>query len=57
MDAKPHTFEITISDGICTYKYDLRLTDDICIRDIYLALTDAFGVESKEGRPILTKRK
>jgi hypothetical protein len=55
-EAKEHHFDITISDGISTYRYDLPLTDDISIRDIYLVLTDAFGIEAKNGQSIALKK-
>lgn len=58
MDApKEHVFTVTISDGDCTYKYDLPLTDDIAIRDIYMVLVDAFDIkEPSKGKYVSRKK-
>lgn len=53
--SKEHNFTVTISDGLCSYEYDLPLTDEVSIRDIYLTLADAFDVEPSKGKSVKKK--
>jgi len=43
-------FTVTISDGLCEYEYNFKLTKDVAIYDLAKAIAQKFDVEMPNGK-------